>query len=189
MKPVLFDSSFLVAATEQGVVPADTDNGVRLRYLLQELEQAESRIVVPTPVLAEVLVRKNPDRVRLIQTLQRSPRILLAEFGPAAAAVCSELIMRRWPKPADRAAHWSRHRLKFDMQIVAIAEVNNVGVVYTMDRQLAALCRDEKILALGFQDLPMPAPERQRKLDLSVPSDQASQSTTAAEASPAPPPK
>jgi hypothetical protein len=33
---------------------------------------------------------------------------------------------RRWPKPRDRNAEWSRHRLKFDLQIVAIAQVNNV---------------------------------------------------------------
>jgi hypothetical protein len=118
--------------------------------------------------LAEILVNRSSDRARLIQVLQRSSRFQLAEFGPAAAAAAADLMATKWPKLKDRNAEWSRHRLKFDLQILAIAQVNNVSTIYTMDKQPTALCRAENIVALGFGDLQMPD-EKQGALPLSHP--------------------
>jgi predicted nucleic acid-binding protein len=83
MTAVVFDSSFLVAATDTKVLDQGSDEEAKFRQLLRELDKQRTQIIVPTPVLAEVLVKRSADRVRLIQSLQRSPRITL----PAAAAV------------------------------------------------------------------------------------------------------
>jgi predicted nucleic acid-binding protein len=166
---VVFDSNFLVAATEPELVPKEKDDRAKFQLLLRSLDEQKTHIIIPTPVLAEVLMKRFSERARLIQALRRSPRITLAEFGAAAAAVSAELMARKWPKPSDRSAEWSRHRLKFDLQIVAIAQVNNAAVVYTTDKQLAAHCRTEGMAALGFADLPMPD-VRQSVMDLIPPS-------------------
>jgi hypothetical protein len=86
MSPVVFDASFLIAATAPNTFPEGSAEFLKFNLLLRDLERQKARIVVPTPVLAEILVRRRAERARLIQFLQRSSRFELAEFGPAAAA-------------------------------------------------------------------------------------------------------
>lgn len=168
MRPVVFDSAFLVAAVETEVLPPGAPNGIKFRHLLRELERQKTRILIPTPVLAEVLVKRTSERARLIQMVQRSSRLIIGEFGAAAAAVSAELMSRKWPKPKERDEQWSRHRLKFDLQILAIAQVNNAATVYTNDTDLAKHCRSEGLAAVSFGELPMPA-ESQTEMQLAPP--------------------
>jgi predicted nucleic acid-binding protein len=114
----------------------------------------QARIVIPTPVLAEVFVKK-PERMdSFLRTLHRSSRFSFGEFGTAAAAAAADLMRRHWPSPKARQAEWSRHRLKFDLQIIAIAQVANAACIYTNDKELADLAQAERISAIRFQDLP-----------------------------------
>lgn len=160
MRPVVFDSSFLVAAVEPEVVSAlgrcgpEEDYRPRLKQLVLQLDRETARIIIPTPVLAEVFVKK-PERMgSFLRTLQRSSRFSFGEFGTAAAAAAADLIRRHWPSPKARQVEWSRHRLKFDLQIIAIAQVANAACIYTNDKELADLAQAERISAIRFQDLP-----------------------------------
>lgn len=173
MRPVVFDSSFVVAAFDPVVVSAggaepNEDWRPRLDQCLLRLDREKARIVVPTPVLAEVFV-KRPERMGgFLRTRQRSSRFLIGEFGAAAAAVAADLMQRHWPSPKARSIEWSRHRLKFDLQILAIARVANATCIYTNDKELAELARAERISAVRFRDLP-PAGPGQPSLPLSAP--------------------
>lgn len=160
MRPVVFDSSFLVAAVEPAVVSAvghgepEEDYRARLNQFLRQLDRDKARIVVPTPALAEIFVKK-PERMdSFLRTLRRSSRFSVGEFGTAAAAAAADLMRRHWPNPRARQAEWSRHRLKFDLQILAIAQVVNAACIYTNDKELADLARAERMSAMRFQDLP-----------------------------------
>jgi predicted nucleic acid-binding protein len=160
MRPVVFDSSFLVAAVEPAVVPVESHGGLeedyraRLNQFLLQLDREKARIIVPTPVLAEIFVKK-PERMgAFLRNLRRSSRFSIGEFGTAAAAAAADLMRRHWPNPRARQAEWSRHRLKFDLQILAIAQVANAACIYTNDKELADLARAERMSAMRFQDLP-----------------------------------
>ena len=133
MRPVVFSANFIVAETDTEVLLESSDIAVKLRFLLRELEKQKTRSIIPTPVLAEIMVKKLSGRARLIQLLQRSSRFQPAEFDPAAAVAAVELMAAKWPRPKDRNAEWSRHRLKFDLQILPMAQVNNVGTFYTSE--------------------------------------------------------
>jgi predicted nucleic acid-binding protein len=151
MRPAVFDSSFVVAAFDPVVVTSGAaepheDWRPHLEQCLLRLDQEKARIVIPTPVLAEVFVKKAERMGGFLRTLQRSSRFLIGEFGVAAAAVAAELMRRHWPSPKARTIEWSRHRLKFDLQILAIAQVANAICIYTNDRELAGLARVEGAL-------------------------------------------
>ena len=175
MSFIAFDSSFLIAMAEPNV-PLGAASGSlapeeareRFSRLLKELDKSRTQIVLPTPVLAEVLVRRSDQMARLLQAVQRSSRLLIAEFGPAAAAEAADMIRLHLPDRKGRLAHLSRHGVKFDLQILAIAKVQRCGTIYTTDSGLAELARRSKILPISMAQLPS-ADEPQKSLALPYP--------------------
>ena len=161
MRPVVFDSSFLVAAVDIDIFADSAVDRAKLTALLDELGRTKTRIIIPTPVLAEVFVKRPERMAHLIQVLQRSAQMTIAAFDTAAAAVAAQLLARHWPTKKQRQADWSRHRLKFDIQILAIARVANASVIYTNDHQLAVLAQTEAMKSVNFGDLPSPALQQQ----------------------------
>lgn len=162
MNRVCFDSSFLLALAEpnlpiaaEGIsCPANVAQ-VRFRELRKRLDASRAVIVIPTPVLAELLVQRDPDRPSPIGPLQRSPRFELAGMGPAAASEVADIFRRNYPRRRGLQV-LTRSKFKYDMIIVAIAKVSRCDTLFTTDGGLRALALREGIAVMGFDDLPDP---------------------------------
>lgn len=163
MSHVALDANFLIALAEPAVELgaaagelAGEEARLRLQLLWERLSKAGDTIIVPTPALAEAMV-KNPARVtRLIERMTRASRIKIEPFGSAAAMEAASLFQLEFPRRKERRDIITRSKLKFDLQIVAIARVAGCSRIYSTDRGLR-LCAERALLpASGFAELDRP---------------------------------
>jgi hypothetical protein len=169
---VVFDSAFLILAlSEHAKVPADpvTKKPIpkgreRVEHLIDMLSETRTRMLIPSPVLAEVLVQGGAAATQqLIAKLRSVSMMQVADFDTLAAIECAQLTgaaLASGPKrgPA-RQEPWQK--VKIDRQIVAIAKVRQANVVFTCDAGLAALANAEGLLAQHVADLPVPPMKEQ----------------------------
>ncbi len=127
---VVFDTTtLLVAIVPPGQVPVCVkgqdipDARRRVDYLIQCLDKA-GKVVIPTPALAEALVRAGADAAqRYIERITRSAAFEIADFGTLAAIEAAE--MTREAIASGRLKVGSsgpRQKVKVDRQIVVIAK-------------------------------------------------------------------
>ncbi len=96
---VVIDTSVLLALLDPSTpLPADPDTGLpinrsteRIAYLIQRLEK--SRLIVPTPVLAEILARAKEATQGYIDALKSQRTISIAPFDQRAAIEAGLLLV------------------------------------------------------------------------------------------------
>lgn len=170
---VVIDATTLLLMLRPGTpVPSDP-NGVpidrpkeRIDYLVQQLDRAKTKIIIPTPALSEALVTAGAAATQqIIDHLQRYSVFSIEPFDTRAAievAAMSREAVRSGNKRGGSGATWAK--VKYDRQIVAIAKVNGVMTIYSDDRDIAALRKRAKIQVIGLAELPLPPQKAQ--LDL-----------------------
>jgi predicted nucleic acid-binding protein len=138
----------------------------RIEYLVQQLDKAKTKIIIPTPALGEALVRAGAAATQqIIDHLQRYSVFSIEAFDTRAAievAAMSRDALISGGKRGTSTATWAK--VKYDRQIVAIAKVNGATTIYSDDGDIATLGRRAKINVVGLADLPLPPQKAQ--LDL-----------------------
>jgi hypothetical protein len=136
----------------------------RVAYLVKTLEGIKSRIIVPTPVLSEILVRATAqDTQRILDEINRAAVFRIEPFETRAAievAIMTRTALAGGDKKAGSQVPWAK--VKFDRQIAAIAKVAQASAIYTDDDNLATTAKAVGLTAFGLADLPLP-PETAQK--------------------------
>ncbi|UZE49053.1 PIN domain-containing protein [Rhodopseudomonas sp. P2A-2r] len=162
---VAFDASVLTFIVDENAgAPTDpaTGNPVtfckeRVQYLLDTLQKDGSKIIIPTPSLAEVLVKAGNAAPKIVSELSTSKHFKVVDFDVRAAVeFASRQIARQ--KGIEK-----RTKAKFDDQILAIAIVENASVIYSDDKKLAAAA-PANISVVGIADLPLPPAKDQHEM-------------------------
>ncbi|TCK05871.1 PIN domain-containing protein [Marinobacterium mangrovicola] len=161
---VILDSCMLAYMLKPDALPpVDESTGARvphtrerIEHLIKTLEQDNRKILVPTPVLAELLVidRKKADELLIAISSRRVFRNI--SFDQRAAV---ELALNLEDEHTSRRLTVGPHtkaKLRFDRQIIAIARAQNVEVIYSDDRQVKKLGRRLGLTVLGVSDLELP---------------------------------
>jgi predicted nucleic acid-binding protein len=159
---VAFDASILIyVIDEQAKPPIDPATGKpvercqeRVRHLLESLQQQNAKIVVPTPALAEVLVRAARGGPELLRILSSSKHFRIVAFDERAAV---EFATRQAERIAasERAPAATRAKAKFDDQIVAIAAVESATTIYSDDQDIARLVEGRfEVVKIAAIDIP-----------------------------------
>ena len=134
----------------------------RMAHLVEQLREADARILIPAPVLAEFLTFAGPDYLAIID---QSAHFEVAPFDQRAAVeaatVQKKANLSARGKKSGLTGKWQT--IKVDRQIVAIAKVRNVERIYTTDGDVAELAKESGITAIGIADLSLP-PEEETKL-------------------------
>lgn len=164
---VAFDASVLVylfnkdanapidLATNE-VVPQCAE---RLEFLLATLHREKAKIIIPTPALAEVLVKAQEGAAERLKILSSSRQFVLAPFDVLAAVEHAAMQIQRIG--AGRIAKGSaRAKAKFDDQIIAIARVHQASIIYSDDPDIRQLAQPN-IEVVGISGLPLPAESAQ----------------------------
>src|ERR1700676_3681163 len=102
----------------------------RLEFLIETLSEAGSRVVVPTPVLSELLVRAGERRSEYLAEITSTYTFVVAPFDIKAAVELSFLLeadLKPRKKKLDDRETWAK--MKFDRKIIAIAKENNVHTI------------------------------------------------------------
>lgn len=134
----------------------------RLNGLVRKLQTDKERIVIPTPVIAELLTVSGPDGTQYFDTLTRSKQFQVGDFDIKAAlevSLMNTVALAAGDKKDGIDAPWQK--IKVDRQILAICKVNNVSILYTDDDILAKTAARAGLRTLGIHDLPIPDENRQ----------------------------
>jgi hypothetical protein len=151
-----------------GGVPVDRPKD-RIDHLVNELDRANAKLIIPTPALSEALVYAGADASqKIVDELTKWSVFQIAPFDTRAAielaAMARAALGRR--KRADSTATYAK--LKYDRQIVAIA-VNGAATIYSDDGDVRAIAGEVGIEVKTLADLPLPPQNPQRELTLPMP--------------------
>jgi len=162
---VVFDASYLVPLLDPRVKGARTVD-VRIDYLMETLEIAMARIIVPTPALSEVLIGAGDDAPQYLEILNKSARFKIAPFGVRAAVEAAAMHREAITAGDKREGATTWTKVKFDRQIVAISKVEGAERIYSNDGDIRRFAAGAGIEVITLEQLPMPPEEPQGTLDL-----------------------
>jgi len=139
----------------------------RIQFLLTTLNDSGTRVIVPTPVLSELLVRAGEARPQFLSEITNSPAFVVAPFDLKSAVELSFLLEAQKAvgkkKMSDRET-WAK--LKFDRQIIAIAKVHSAKTIYSDDFGVEAVAKANGMRTVHTWELPLPPAAAQGELDL-----------------------
>lgn len=157
---IIFDSSYLVVLLHPNPAPArDRENKPvtqfkeRVAYLTARMDVSNEPIGLPTPAMAEVLVRSGAARARYMSVLGDTWKFQVLPFDSRAAIEAADLVAEI-KSQNEKWETWAK--VKFDIQIVSIAKAESATVIYSDDRDIERFARRLKIKVIRICDLPLP---------------------------------
>lgn len=131
------------------------------RIFSQNLERNEMSLGLPTPVMAELLVKdENYDRANFLSKVNNFVQTF--DFDVKSAKISAEIFRDLLNIDYFKGDNGNRQVIKVDIQIIAITLANGIGKLYTEDKGLIKII---KILDLPievidfkkdeFQDMPL----------------------------------
>lgn len=126
--------------------------------LVETFKAQGQTVLIPTPVLSEVLVGADGAGPRYLDILGNTSRFRIAPFDERAAIELAEMTRKAHSGGSLRAGtNVTRARLKFDRQILAIARVQNEKHIYTDDGKMSATAKAQGFKVTATRDLPLPS--------------------------------
>jgi predicted nucleic acid-binding protein len=158
---VAFDATVLVDLFHQ---KPGGDRHAKIDELVTTL--SKTKIIIPTPALAEILVGAGKNRANIYAQLSNSSVFEIAPFDGKAAIECSILLKDAWSPKEQRAI--TKTKLKFDWQILSIAVTRQVTTIYSDDKDIANAASRTNIKVIRISDLELPPSAKQGKLDIKL---------------------
>lgn len=163
MRLVVDSSALALLINPDSAPPNDPKTGSavlksheRIRGFVNGLS-ANDTLIIPTPVLAELLVKAENDAPQLLEQLQGQARLRVRPFDERAAVELA-MMTREALSAGDKrgGSQQSWQKVKFDRQILAIARVAEATYLYADDIELVNFARSVGVEAVSTWDLPIP---------------------------------
>lgn len=172
---VAFDANILVYLFDENAgAPTSKTTGApvercreRVEHLIATLQREKTKIIIPTPSLAESLVRAQdgaPERLSIIKT---SKHFRISPFDERAAVEYAAMQIER-RRNGTKSEAPSKAKAKFDDQIVAIAAIEGASIIYSDDDHIKKLA-GMKFEVLGIEDLQTPPEDSQKTFNFDQP--------------------
>ena len=174
---VVFDTSVLLLVLDpKAKAPTDPASGgpveqaaKRIELLIHNLSNQREKIIIPTPVLSEVLVHAGDAMDGYLNILNGQSVFRIADFN-LKAAIEAALAMR---EALSRGGHRidaanpdaTKTKIKFDRQIVAIAVAEGAHSVYSDDDDVHSYAGRAGLSAYRTLDLDLPPEDPQGAMD------------------------
>lgn len=174
---VVMDASFLLCLFHDEVsVPIDpatntpvTHARLRIEVLIDELVQSGQLVLIPAPVLAELLVCAGQKAAEVLQAIANNRHLIVAPYDLRCAVETGAMAHDHRAK-ATRPNDQTVARVKFDRQLLATAKVEGAEKLYTDDGRLGRKATQLGIQVIGLADLPIPDSARQGEINYGEPS-------------------
>lgn len=153
---VIFDTNFLTYFSDSAggfaFEPEDSSDTLEERFdlLLEQLTESTKQIVIPSPVLAEVLAAQNANENKILSIISNQSQIKISEFDQRQSIEFGHMF-----RSAQRGAE-NRNSFKFDLLILACARAEGASIIYTADKNLKKKAIRLGIQAISFNDLERP---------------------------------
>ncbi len=131
----------------------------RMEKLIDDLDTANERIIIPAPALSEFLVLAGNDGPQYLADLMNLPRIYVQPFDERAAIELAAMEIAARSKgskrlPASNQSPWQK--VKFDRQIVAISKLHGAHCLYSDDADVKNIAEDVGIKVVPCWELDLP---------------------------------
>lgn len=139
----------------------------RLTHLLETATKDKQRILIPTPALAEFLVRTDAATAEWLSDLEKKSAVDVCAFDRRAAFECA-FIERGAHQKGDKkhGSESAYQKVKFDRQIVAIAKSRNARLVISDDDSLRRVALSVGLQVSKIEELEVPTSALQTNLEL-----------------------
>ncbi|MEI7669324.1 MAG: PIN domain-containing protein [Pseudomonadota bacterium] len=163
---ILFDTTMLLLLMRPDIkAPIDKETGEPVEYakerisaLVEQLEKSCAKIIIPTPVLSELLVKADKERESIVSTIQKNSVFRIIPFDTLAAIevaeIASNAIKTTGNKRGNETGEWAK--IKYDRQIIGIAKVNRATAIYTDDDNLINCANSNNIKTIRLKDISLP---------------------------------
>jgi len=128
----------------------------RVELLIRNLVKSKTPVVIPTPVLSEILVASGADKTRILDKIHATHVFKVQPFDEIAAIEVAMMTGVGGIKTKGQATLETKAKVKYDRQIIAIAKVNNIKTIYSDDKALGEKARANGITVRTTADLPLP---------------------------------
>ena len=168
----VFDASVLIFLFEKDASgPLEPATGhplpqcyERVNHLIETLTRDRAKIIIPTPSLAEILVKAGAAGPAWLRIMSENRFIRVVPFDLRAAVEFAA--MQRDHKESGTKRSEPRPKAKFDDQIIAIAKVEGAEVIYSSDIGLAKEAPPQiEVISLSALPLPPQDPQMTMKLE------------------------
>lgn len=156
---VVFDASVLIDLFNKRLTG---DRRARLDHLVESLKKTRTKVLIPTPALAEFLVRAGKARELYLNEITNGSSFSIESFDQRAAVECALLLEEAWAR--GQKSKVTHTKFKFDWQIVAIAASRNAKAIYSDDADIANAASRVRIPVHGTDTLPIPSSARQQQM-------------------------
>ncbi|SDD52657.1 hypothetical protein SAMN05444678_11522 [Sphingomonas sp. YR710] len=164
---VVVDSTALsLLVNPAATPPSDPETGQPVTLARERVEHmiaglgTNGTLIIPTPVLAEVLVYAEVGAPGVLEQLNGLARVRLRSFDVRAAietAMMTREAIQAGDKRGGSTDPWQK--VKIDRQIIAIARTNNATRIYADDLGLISFARRLGMDAVSTWDLALPPAE------------------------------
>ena len=171
---IVFDANIWIAKFDplvERTLPPDPNTGevithvkVRIEALLGDAKQNRTTVLIPTPVLSEILVYTEARRYDLIELISQSAYLKIGDFDQKSAIELAEMNIEVAKAVKDYRTEEPYQKSKLDRQIVAIAKANSCSKLYTTDRGLKNFAERVGLDVRHLADIPIPDSARQADL-------------------------
>lgn len=144
----------------------------RIDFLLQNLSEAGIQILIPTPVLSEILVTTGPDKARVLNEINSTFAFRIQPFDEVAAVEVAMLTDADLKSNKRMSKAETVAKVKYDRQIIAIAKTNGVKTIYSDDNGLAKRAKANGINTIRTSDLPLPPEPPQAEIEFPAENDE-----------------
>lgn len=153
MPTVCFDTNFVIWGFKRDATPGQEANIPRVHHLLNTFTEKKDIVIIPSLVLAEVLLGFPPERRDEFTRSLRS-QVVIMPFDVKAASHFARLMdSRSMASPLPDG--YTRQMLKTDRMIAAVAIANQCDCIYSNDKNLKQFV--EKVIpVLTTDDIPLP---------------------------------
>lgn len=162
---VIFDSSYLLFLLNKNTpAPKDPNTGVeipnceeRINHLVSGLQKHKEKIIIPTPVLAEVMVRADTAGPDYLGKISKSSAFRIEPFDTRAAIEVAQITAGAIKAGDKRDGVDDIYaKIKYDRQIIGIALANRISTIYADDENLKKHAVKRGITVIGIHELEVP---------------------------------
>jgi len=154
---VTFDANFALLIWRTDVPASVAKAKERVANLVNEITQSNERIILPTPVLTEILVRAGAAGPQYLQEVTKSFRFKIAPFDTRAAIEVAEMMRKAFGKKDKKdGSRGTWAKVNFDRQIVAISKVESSHTIYSDDTDLGKFARKAGLKVITLRELDIP---------------------------------
>ncbi|HPG68835.1 MAG TPA: hypothetical protein PLO37_18460 [Candidatus Hydrogenedentes bacterium] len=133
----------------------------KIQHLVVQLQKSRTKILIPTPVLAEILAMFGGKADEIVRELSQNYHLEFAPFDTMSAIEAGMAFYsarQQGDKKGGSQRSWQR--VKFDRQIVSIAKAHRATAVYSNDKEVLKWTEELGMKGIAAWDLDSPPPEQ-----------------------------